>query len=1015
MTRLAIRRPVTISVIFIALILFGFISYNRLPIDLLPDITLPVCMIVTPYPGAGPLEVERLVTKPIENGVATVPNLKHIESTSSENVSFITLTFDWGTDLDVAVSDVREKIDIVLSDLPAEAERPFLFKFSTEMVPVVVIGVKGNLSSQRLYDYVEDLKDRLQRLPGVGSVFEIGGFDHEIQVRLNSRLMEAAGIDPQNLIGALKAQNLNFPLGDFKKGRKQYLLRLVGEFDRIEEIGNIVVGRKGDHPILLSEVATVTDTFLPPDGFSRFGGSRAITLLVQKKSKGNTVEIADRVKEALEEIRPPKGIEQQILMDISDYTKESVRGVFSALIKGAILVFLILLFFLRDIRPTLIVSLSMPISIFIAFFLMNSAGLTMNIISIGGLTLAVGMIVDNAIVVLENIFRHRERGEDARTATIEGTREVGSAVVASTITTIAVFLPLVFTTGIANIFFKEMAFTVTVALIASLAVALSLIPMVASRALAGIGAISGRIYQVSKRFFDYIDERYVGFINWALGNKPVVYSFTIILFIISLSLLFTGRVGTEFMPMADSGEISFMVELPRGTRAEISEAVSQRIEKEIIDLVPELKVMRSQTGGGFAWITGGAGDPSIIEFHLRLVSLEKRRRSTKEIEDILRDRLNGLIPGTRITFGTTSPVEAQFIGGRPIVVEIVGENLELTSAFADSVAELMRRIKGCVDIDISRKTGKVEYALKIDHQKAALYGLSAYQIGSQLRSRFEGMVATTYRKEGNEFDVRILARDADYNDLDKIKGINIQSPMGPVPLINLVTLKKELGPVDIERKDRSRVVKVSCNLSGRTLGSVLGELERGLARIPMPPGVEYRITGSAEQMGESFRDLRTILIIAVILVYLVMAAQFESLGDPFVIILSVPLAVIGALWMLFFTNTTFNIESFLGIIMLSGIVVNNAIVYVTYTKILRERGMGLTEAVVESGRTRLRPILMTAFTTIFGLIPMAIGYGAGAEMRYPLARAVIGGLLVATFLTLIFIPTFYHTFHRREA
>ncbi|HID32486.1 MAG TPA: efflux RND transporter permease subunit, partial [bacterium (Candidatus Stahlbacteria)] len=570
MTRLAIRRPVLISVIFIALVLFGFISYNRLPIDLLPDISLPVCMVVTPYPGAGPLEVERLVTKPIENSVATVPNLKHIESTSSENVSFITLTFDWGTDLDVAISDVREKIDIVLSDLPSAAERPFMFKFSTEMIPVIILGIRGNLSSQRLYDYVDDLKDRLRRLPGVGSVFELGGYDREIQVRLDSRLMEAAGINPQQIVGALKAQNLNLPLGGFKKGRKKYLLRLVGEFNRIDDIKNIVVRMRGGHPVLLSEIATVTDTFIPPEGFSRFGGSRAITLIVQKKSKGNTVEIADRLKGALKGMRPPKGIEQKILVDLSEYTKDSVRGVFDALIKGAILVFFILLFFLRDIRPTLIVSLSMPLSIFIAFFLMSAGGLTMNIISIGGLTLAVGMIVDNAIVVLENIFRHREKGEGSRTATIEGTKEVGSAVVASTLTTIAVFLPLVFTTGIANIFFKEMAFTVTVALIGSLAVALSLIPMVAFRALAGLGAISGRIYRASKRFFDYLDERYVGIINWALRNKVIVYSFTIILFIISLSLLFTGRVGSEFMPRADSGEISFTVELPRGTRAEIS-------------------------------------------------------------------------------------------------------------------------------------------------------------------------------------------------------------------------------------------------------------------------------------------------------------------------------------------------------------------------------------------------------------------------------------------------------------
>ncbi|HIE05802.1 MAG TPA: efflux RND transporter permease subunit, partial [bacterium (Candidatus Stahlbacteria)] len=703
---------------------------------------------------------------------------------------------------------------------------------------------------------------------------------------------------------------------------------------------------------------------------------------------------------------------QKILIDTSKYTKDSVRGVFDALIKGAILVFFILLFFLRDIRPTLIVSLSIPISIFIAFFMMNSAGLTMNIISVGGLTLAVGMIVDNAIVVLENIFRHRERGEDAKTATIEGTKEVGSAIVASTLTTIAVFLPLVFSTGIAKIFFQEMAFTVTAALIASLAVALSLIPMVASRVLTGAGALSGRLYKLSQGFFNWLDERYLRIINWALGNKTIVYSFTIVLFFISLSLLFTGRVGTEFIPMGDSGELSFTLEMPRGTTVEVSEAATERIEAEIVKLVPELEVMRAQTGGEFFLVSG---DPSIVDFTIRLVDLDKRKRSTEEVEQVLRRGLNGLIPGARLTFGTVGEMESHFMGGRPISIEITGDNLELTSAFADSVADLMARTSGCVDIDISRKGGKVEYTFEIDRQKAALYGLSTYQIGAQLRSRFEGALASTYRIRGNEFDIRVVADNTDFDGLDKISGINIQSPIGPVPLINLVTLKRGLGPVDIERKDRSRIVKVSCNISGRILGQVVADLNRELPRIPLPPGVNYKISGSAEQMGESFADLGTIMIIAVILVFLVMAAQFESLSDPFVIILSVPLAAIGAMWMLFFTNTTFNIESFLGLIMLAGIVVNNAIVYVTYAKILRGRGMDVTEAVIESGRTRLRPILMTAFTTVIGLIPMAIGMGSGAEMRYPLARAVIGGLLVATLLTLVFIPTFYHTFHRGRA
>lgn len=1008
-TETALKRPILVTAIFLILVSFGVVGLSRLPIDIMPDISLPAVVVATVYPGAGPEEVEGAVTEPLERQLATLANLKELHSFSQENFSLILLRFGWGTDVDLAASDVREKLDLAQIQLPSEAERPILLKFDVTMIPVMVLGLKGKLGMLEEEWLVDQVAQTLQRLPGVASVSRLGGAEREIQVRLDNFRLQSLGITPEVVVGALKAHNLNLPLGELQSGHREYRLRMLSQFSSVNELYSTVVGQKGGVPIYLRDVATVVDTLKERSAIVRSGGEELLIFQIQKKARANTVGVSNQVKSELIRINQqlPPGTELTVLFDTAQFTRASINSLIQVLLLGILLTILVLFAFLRNLRATLIAAVSIPISVLITFLLMYWAGYTLNLISLGGVALAVGMVVDNAIVVLDNIFRHRQKGERPYEAGLFGTGEVGGAIIASTLTTLAIFLPLVLVRGLMSIVFGELAFTVAFALGTSLLVALTLVPLLTHRFLK-VEPRHGKVYLWAERTYNKLENGYTRTVGWALRHKLGVGLGTLGIFAVSILLIRT--VGSEFIPPVDLGETTINCEMPVGTNLQTTDRAVAKVEEIILKSVPELEVMQTIVGtgeritSGIGRDVGGAAGPHTASIRVRLLPKTQRRRSTTRIEDDLRRSLVG-IPGLVVRVGE-NPLEEQ-LAGRQIKLEIRGYDLAQLARAADEVEVAIARVPGIRDIESSLEAGAPEYRIVVDRSKAGIFGLAPYQIGSALRTKLSGVVATQYKEGGKEYEVLVRLKPSDRAGLSQLSSITVTSPLGEIPLTNFARLEAAKGPTQIERREQQRVVELSGRVVGRDLGSVSRDVQQALKEVALPPGVAVEQLGAFQQMAESFRDLMFMLLIAIVLVFLVMAAQFESLLNPFIIMFTVPLAFIGVAWMLFFTATPLSIFAYAGLIMLAGIVVNNGIVYITYTNILRGRGYELTRAVVEAGRTRLRPILMTAFTTIFALIPMALALGEGAELRFPMARAVIGGLLVSTLLTLIFIPVLY--------
>ncbi len=1016
---LSVGRPITIYMITCVIVLMGAISFSRLPVDLMPDVQNPTLTVRATYPGVAPQEMENLVTRPLEASLSSAPGIYRLSSTSSEGSSNVRVQFDWGVNIDEAADEIRTRVDRLRGALPEGVEPPTIFKFDTSQFPIMFLGVSSDMDPRNLRTLLEkDIQPRLERVPGVAAIDIRGGIRREIHVSLSTEKLRSYNLSVAQITNILRRENANRPVGPIDEGKFEVLLRSEGEFQNVDQIRNVVVTSRGGTPIYLRDIAEVTDTHEEIRQVVRIDGKPGLRFSIRKQSGSNTVLVAQKVREELDRISKSfPGISIWPIMDSSKFIERSIDNVRSAAISGSILAIFILLLFLRNLRSTLIIAVSIPIAVIGTFALMYFNNFTLNTLSFGGLALGVGMLVDNAIVVLENIFRHREYGMTHREAAVAGSTEVASAIVSSTLTTVAVFVPLVFLTGMTGLTFKELSYVVTFSLLCSLLVALTLIPVLCSKYLRvrppdeKAHPLLNRIVQKSGRMLETLDENYQRIIHWALSNRKTVVFGAIILFLGSLTLI--PLIGVEMMPETDENEVRVSIELAPGTRLEVTDALSKQVEEKIKKLVPEAERILVEVGGG-GW---QSSQMHVSDIQVQLMDKSKRSRSSQEIVNQLRPQLN-LGPGVMVRARASG---GQFMrrmgnqGGERVSVEIRGFDMLVASDIAKQVKDVIDGIPGITDSNISRREGMPEVVLTVDRTKAATLGLNASDIADTLETVVGGTRASQFRQDGEEFNILVRLSEEQRTDMSHLDQITVVTPGGQsVPIGNLVKMERREGPLSIERQDQERLVRVAAGYAERDLGAIMSDIDRELSKMTMPSGFSLTYGGEYEEQQKSFKELLFSLILAIVLVYMVMAAQFESLRDPLIILFSIPLAVIGVSLILFLTETTFSMQAFIGVIMLAGIVVNNAIVLIDYMNVLRRRdNLLLRHAVELAGRRRLRPILMTTLTTVLGLVPMAIGIGEGAELQAPMARVVIGGLVTSTLITLVFIPTIYTMIEER--
>jgi HAE1 family hydrophobic/amphiphilic exporter-1 len=1008
-------------------ILLGAISLTRLPVDLLPDIQQPTITVRVNYPGVGPLEIEELLTRPLEQALSATAGLEQINSSSQEGNANLRLNFAWSTDLNEAMNDMRTRIDRVRARLPEDADPPTIFKFDSNSSPIMGLGVEGNYDRVTLRELAENvLSPRLERTPGVASVTVNGGLRRQIHVELSKEKIQALDLSVDRVVNILRTENQNIPLGEIYRGDMTYLVRSQGQFSNLDQIRDLVVLTRANVPVYLRDIAEVKDSTEDVRSVLRINGKAAVRMNVQKQSGTNTVQIAQAVRSEVERInREVPGVKLTVIDDSAKFIERSINAVKEHVMIGSVLVIVVIFLFLRNFRSTLIVCTSIPISVIGTFALLYFAGLTLNTMTFGGLALGVGMIVDAAIVVLENSFRHMEHhGKDRRTASIDGSEEVWSAILASILTHIAVFVPLLFLTGISSIMFRQLSVVVVFSLLMSLFVAVTLVPVLCSKLLVlpppkelrtGLG---GKLYTLSERVLDGMDEGYRRLIHLALAHRPSVVALSIASVIAAVFIMRT--IPTEFSSQADEGQVNVSVELAIGTRVERTDAILARLEEMIPQLVPELESMIVNGGGGGMGGGGfgpGGGSGHRGNINLMLKPKDDRKRSSEQIAFELRRQLSGL-PGVVIranASGGNNQMNRFLSGGNNnngrLALEIRGEDLADARRLAQDAKALMDSTPGIADARVGRDEGRPELAVRVDRPKAALLGLTVTGIANTIRTNVAGTQAAMYRESGNEYPIIVRLRESERQQIDDVSDVLLSSAQGQVlPAKNLMTVERETGPVQIERKNQQRIVTVSAEPEA-TLSDAVKAVESRLPQLGVPKEFNVGFGAEVEEQAKAFNQLRMVLILALVLVYAVMASQYESLRDPFIIMFSVPTAAIGVVLALKLTGTSFNMQAYIGIIMLAGIVVSNGILLVDYTNVLRRRdGLPLREAVELAGRTRLRPILMTSIATALGLVPMSLGIGEGSELQVPLARVVIGGLTTSLLITLVLVPTVYTLF-----
>ncbi len=1063
----SIRRPVTVVVFSAAAIVFGAVAFSHLAVDLLPNITYPSMTVKTEYPGTAPAEVESLLTRPIENAVGVVNNVVRVTSSSRADVSEVTLEFAWGTNMDFAALDVRERLDVVR--LPPEAERPILLRYDPKLDPIMKISLFGSADLARLRFVADErIKRELERVEGVAGVLVSGGLEEEIEVELDERKLANLGMTAEQVRSRLAAENVNLTGGTLREGETEYLVRTLNEFKRPADIQRIVIRRSGDTIIRLEDVARVFTGHKERDIITHVDGHESVELALYKEGGTNTVTVSDAVKTRLDSLRKEitassPNLRLQVVTDQAHYIRQSVQQVLKSAVYGGILAVLVLFFFLRSVKKTAIISLSIPVSVVATFFLMYVSGISLNVMSLGGLALGVGLLVDNGIVVLEAVQRRSEDGLDEVTAAREGTSEVAKAITASTLTTICVFVPIIFVEGVAAQLFRDQAITVACSLVVSLIVALTVVPMLASRRLhwaepaaeeaaderpsfflsrwvsegvlwvsvrvlrgakAVVGGLSWELGRLAKPFLDLFDAGLAGFRATYERALAVVLRHPVITVLITAlclagSLGLYRQLGSELIPELVQGELYVDIEMPPGTRLEVTQRQLGGLEAYAQKL-PGVRTVYSIAGASGEQ-GGAAGEirENIGQLTLTLDPPISREREGA-VMTALRQRLddeNRVLKETALDRSATSsePV-IQYRFGRPsyfsfktaIELEIRGENLALLKRLASDAMNRMRRISGLADLKSSTEGGYPELQVRFDRDRLAAFGFTVSQVAEKIRTKVEGDIATDITRTDRTIDIRVRDQERYRDSARGLANLNVaETGTTAIPLSAVAEVVPTQGPAEIRRGDGSRVALITANLAGRDLGSVSKDIEDTLRGMTWPEGYDWRLGGQEKEMKTSFGSMGLAFGLAVFMVYLVMASQFESLLHPFVILFSVPFAVIGAFVAMYLFHVTISVVSLIGLVLLAGIAVNDAIVKIDYTNQLRRSGMEKIEALKRAGLVRLRPILMTSATTILGLLPMAIGLGEGAELRVPMALTVIGGMLTATLLTLLVVPAVY--------
>ncbi|MCX4247139.1 efflux RND transporter permease subunit [Paraliomyxa miuraensis] len=1015
---ISVARPVLTTMVTLIVVVLGIVSLLRVRIDLLPAVELPTVTIRTEYEGASPEVIEQRVTAIIEEIVATVPGVQRLESTSAEGRSDVKATFGWGIDVDTAAIDVDAKIEGEIDELPDDIVRPRVSKFDVASFPVVILGISSALPPVELTTLVEErIRQRLAQLPGVAQVDPWGSYDREVRVELDPDRLRAFEVPIEHVRQALIDANLDLPAGKIEQGQQAVTLRAPAQFTDLEQIRELVVATHDGAPVKLRQLGRVLDTYTKLERVARVNGRLGLRMGIRKQANANTVEVSQAILREVEAInRDYPQVKVVPVTDQGNFIERSIQNVARSVLYGGGLAVLVLLLFLRSLRSTAVIAVSIPISLVATFAMLYFGGLTLNLMTLGGLALGVGMMVDNSIVVLENVFRRRdELCEDATEAAVAGTAEVGPAIVASTITTLVVFLPLVFVRGVTGVLFQDLALVILFSLGCSLVVSLSLVPMLASRLL--LPRPSGPNVRTTAqpdgalgRVLDGMAGSYGRLLSAALRHRAATV--VIALAALGASVVLAPVIGTEFLPPSDEGEVRVTGKMPVGTKLEVVDRQTKALERAVFEAVPEATASVTS-------VSTSGRDPNEAfrgEVRLTLRPAGERERSNSEIASALRKDLDARIPGMEIR--TRAP-QGQFLLERVLgtteglTVEVRGYDLEVLARLAQQAAAVATEVPGVTDVELSREAGVPQARIHIDRAKAADLGLSPSEVARTLELAMAGAEAGEYHVEGNAFRILVQLADAEHLSLERILDLRVRNDRGQdVALRSVVSTDPGLGPILIERKGQERLVRIQANVAGRDLGSVAADVEQRLVELPRPAGYALGVAGTFEEQERAFGELLVSLLLSLVLVYMVLAAQYESLRDPLVVMLSVPVAAIGVVLVLVLTETTLNVQSFIGCIMLGGIVVNNAILLVDQAARLQAEGASVHAAVIEAGRRRLRPILMTTLTTVLALVPLALGVGEGADAQAPLARAVLGGLAASTLITLVLIPVVYSLMHR---
>lgn len=1005
-TEVAVHRPIATSMVFLIVIVIGIMGLRFLPVDLLPPIEYPQLTVRTEYPNVGPEEIERIITDRVENAIAGVPNVEKVRSESEEGQSSVTLEFAQGTNVDEAANDVRAALDRIRDDFPPEVESPRLWKFDPDNFPVVILGARSDRGMAELTRVLErEIAQRFEQIPGVGSVDVWGGVYREVQIRLERDRLASTQLTAQDVQRALERENATLPGGDMREGVRDMYVRTQGEFASLDQISDTIITTVDGMPIRVRDVAHVVDGYEDVSRLVQVDGQPMVRLGIRKQSGANTVEVARAAREVMQQIdRERDDLDMLLIIDQSDFIQDSIDNVQKSALWGGLLAVFVLYVFLRNGSSTFIIASSIPISLIATFGLLYFNGLTLNQMSFGGLALGIGLIVDNAIVVLENVVRLRERGHGLRESALTGTRQVGGAIMASTLTTSVIFLPVVFMNTISGMLFRELALVVVFALICSLLVALTLVPMLASRFLTvqeegAAGAAPSRF----AAWFHRVENGYAERLAVALRHRLWVFAVTVVLFV--GAVLLWPLLPVELAPQTDADEIDVELEMAQGTNIAVVNEYLHELEEMVTAAIPADQVRNVS-------IEIRPGD---AEVEIALEDASTRTMESSALADEIRRLVSGRIPGAEVRVRAQSGLWMlrRLFGsgdGGAVQVELRGYDLELADQVARRVQERMERIPEIQDIQISRREGRPEQNLIVDREKIANLGMTMTQVAEVIQTNVGGGRAGVFREGGEEFPITVRLQPADRLTTLDLANVPVRSGSGEVlPISAVVHTERRRGPTSIERIDGQRVTFVTANLqSGAALGDVLGELQVDLAGLTLPPGFTILFGGEFEEQQRAQRDFMLSIVMAIALIYMVMAAQFERFLDPLIVMVTVPLALVGVVPTLLLTGTSLNVQSLMGIVMLIGIVVNNAIVLVDYINLQRrEEGLDVTEAVLESARRRLRPILMTTFTTLLGLLPLSIGSGAGGEIQASLARAVLGGLAVSTLITLVVIPAAY--------